>query len=218
MKNKLKKHKSRFAILIFFTGILSTSIFQINGQSLKTEADPLQVYQVASSDYAYHANQFNVSLSITNQDFQDILNVSINLEVPSEIEPISSSETELDFDNWNDSDEINFNLGLVKVDENKHFSVTYNVTSSEAGVEVLIPSVNVTFFLPITGISSSVLSNTVVIGLRGKQLSTTTETINPIPSVSVFGDPIFSILGYIFPLIAFSVSIIFMRRIRYFFK
>lgn len=161
-----------------------------------------------------------MSLSILNvYGFEDILNVSITVKIPEELELLSSVPA-LDLENV--TDELNHDFGLLPIDEMIRFKIIYNVTSTETK-SIAIRSVNVTYRLR-NGIRGDTSSNTEDVRLSGKKLTTTTESILPIPVgkitefdlgfMKVPAAPFFSILGYLFPLLFFSMSIIVLRRIR----
>ncbi|UCG90537.1 MAG: hypothetical protein JSU57_02055, partial [Candidatus Heimdallarchaeota archaeon] len=86
-------------------------------------------------------------------------------------------------------------------------------------------AVNVSYRLE-NGITGSIFSNSESIRLNGKRVTTMTESLLPIPKGEIneidLGAfkfsviPIFSIIGYLLPIIFFGVSIIVLRRIRYF--
>lgn len=204
--------------------MLCSSTIQSSSHSSGGAIDVLQIHQVINTLTAYQAEQFTVSLTIYNvYGFKDVLDVSIKVKIPEEVEFLSSSEPDLDLEIKDDSEEFDYNFGKLRIDESIRFSVIYNVTSAETK-SVTLEAVNASFRLE-NGITGWVLSNTESIGLRGKQLITTTESLLPIPKGEIneidFGSfkipiiPILSIIGYLLPLVFFGVSIIFLRRIRY---
>ncbi|MFX1284419.1 MAG: hypothetical protein ACFFB5_12225 [Promethearchaeota archaeon] len=210
------------AVLILILGILCSSTIQSNSHPSGAAVDVLQVHQVVNTLTAYQADQFTVSLTIINiYSFKDVLDVSMRMKIPKEVEFLSSSE--LDLEIKNDSEEFNYNFGTLKIDKSIHFSITYNVTSAETK-SVTIEAVNVSYRLE-NGIIGWILSNTDSIGLRGKKETTTTESLLPIPKGKIneidFGIfkiptiPFLSVIGYILPLVFFSISIFVLRRIRY---
>jgi len=128
-----------------------------------------------------------------------------------------------DFDLENVTDELYHDFGQLSIDEMIRFGVTYNVTSKETK-SITIQSVNVTYQLK-NGIRGFILSNTEDIGLRGIKLTKTTESLRPIPVgeieelnlvfMKIPAAPFFSIIGYLLPLLFFSISIVVLRRLRY---
>ena len=207
---KVQRHRIIVQVLIF--SILCGSVIQASSLSSGGAVKVLKVHQIANTDIAYQADQFNVSLSITNvYGFQDIHNVTMTVKIPAEIEFLKSSEPGLKIEN--DVDKFDYDFGTLPIDENIQFSAVYNVTSDQT-MSITIQPVNVSYQLE-NGIKGYVLTNTEEIGLRGKRITTTTPSLLPIPSGNILAQPIFSIIGYILPLIAFSMSIIVFRRIRY---
>lgn len=168
-----------------------------------------------------------MSLSIKNvYGFEDVLNVSINVKIPEELEINSTFIdntilTDLDLENV--TDELDHDFGLLPVDNTIRFKIIYNVTSTETK-SIAIPSINITYRLE-SGITGFVKSNSEDIRLSGKKLSTTTESLLPIPIGTINelnlvfmkfpAASFFSFIGYLFPLLSFSMSIIVLRRIRY---
>ena len=218
----MQRHGVAVSILIIC--ILCSSTIQSSSHSSGGAIDVLQIHQVINTLTAYQAEQFTVSLTIYNvYGFKDVLDVSIKVKIPEEVEFLSSSEPDLDLEIKDNSEEFDYNFGKLRIDESIRFSVIYNVTSAETK-SVTLEAVNASFRLE-NGITGWVLSNTESIGLRGKQLITTTESLLPIPNGEIneidFGSfkipiiPILSIIGYLLPLVFFGVSIIVLRRIRY---
>ncbi len=211
------------AILLLIIGILCGSVIQSSSHSSGIAVKVLQVHQVVNTLTVYQAEQFTASLSITNvYGWQDTFDVSIKVKIPQEIEFLSSSEPDLDLKIENDTDEFDHNFGTLRIYETIHFSVDYNVTSAQTK-SITIQTVNVSYRLE-NGITGFVLSNTEDIGLRGKRLTTTTESLLPIPKgerseldlgvLKIPAIPFLSIVGYLLPLIAFSMNVIIFRRIR----
>lgn len=224
MIRSIRIQRRGVAVLILIICMLCSSTIQSSSHSSGGAIDVLQIHQVINTLTAYQAEQFTVSLTIYNvYGFKDVLDVSIKVKIPEEVEFLSSSEPDLDLEIKDDSEEFDYNFGKLRIDESIRFSVIYNVTSAETK-SVTLEAVNASFRLE-NGITGWVLSNTESIGLRGKQLITTTESLLPIPKGEIneidFGSfkipiiPILSIIGYLLPLVFFGVSIIFLRRIRY---
>lgn len=212
------------AILLLIIGILCGSVIQSSSHSSGIAVKVLQVHQVVNTLTVYQAEQFTMSLSITNvYGWQDTFNVSITVKIPEEIEFLSSSEPDLNLKIENDTDEFDHNFGTLRIDETIHFSVNYNVTSDQTK-SITLQSVNVSYQLEDGLITGYLLSNTQDIGLRGKRLTTTTELLLPIPKgerseidlggLKIPAIPFLSTVGYLLPLIAFSISVIIFRRIR----
>lgn len=224
MTRKLRIDRHGITILILLIVLLCYSTFESSGYSSGETAYVLQVHQGVDKHTVYHAEQFKVSLSIRNvYGFEDITDVSINVKIPQEVEFMSSSNEKLDPQIDKDTEEFDFSFGKLPVDGVISLSIIYNVTSEETK-SIAITSVNVTYKLE-NGITGSVLTNTEDIRLSGKKITTTTEELLPIPQgtrdeidlglIKIPATPVLSITGYLLPLIFFSISIIFLRRIRY---
>ena len=216
------KQRQGIAFLILITGILCGSITHSVSYSSGEVASVLQVQLGLDTHTIYHAEQFNMSLSILNvYGFEDIQSVTITVKIPEEFELILVNIP--DFDLENVTDELYHDFGQLSIDGDIRFRATYNVTS-KATKSVTIQAINVTYQLK-NGIRGFVLSNTEDIGLRGVKLTKTTELLRPIPVgeideldlvfMKIPASPFFSIIGYLIPLLFFSMSIVVLRRIRY---
>ncbi|MFX0206102.1 MAG: hypothetical protein ACFFDT_08940 [Candidatus Hodarchaeota archaeon] len=217
-----RRQRQGIAFLILITSILCGSIIQSVSYSSGEAAYVLQVHLGLDTHTVYHAEQFNMSLSILNvYGFEDVLNVSINVKIPEELQIISMNLPDLDPSNV--TDELNYTFGRLSIDEMIRFRITYNVTSTETK-SIALQSVEVTYQLK-NGISGSVMSNTENIGLRGIKQTTTTALLRPIPIgiiteidlgfITIPASPFFSVIGYLVPLLFFGMSIIVLRRLRY---
>ncbi len=200
--------RRRFIVLILIIGAISGSTFQVNSHPSDVTVVPLQLIQVANSLTAFKADQINVSISITNVYFQDILNVSMTVTIPSEVEFLNSSATDLEIEK--DAEKFDYTLGTLQVEKKAIFSITYNVTSSES-ISITLQPVNVSFQL-LNGISGYELSNSEEILLKGERIVTTTQSLLPIPKGKTPANPILPIIGYLLPLIVFSLSVVVLRR------
>lgn len=217
-----RRQRQGIAFLILITSILCGSIIQSVSYSSGEAAYVLQVHLGLDTHTVYHAEQFNMSLSILNvYGFEDVLNVSINIKIPEELQIISMNLPDLDPSNV--TDELNHTFGRLSIDEMIRFRITYNVTSTETK-SIALQSVKVTYQLK-NGISGFVMSNTEDIGLRGIKQTTTTALLQPIPIgviteidlgfITIPTSPFFSVIGYLVPLLFFGMSIIVLRRLRY---
>ncbi len=201
-----------FCLLILIITVYTASIS-------KTEANPffivnqhpvLQVYQVANPLEVYQTEQFNVSVSITNVYFEDVLNMTATTSIPNELELLSSSIPELDLEN--NSEDFYYNFGPIALNQNINFTLTYNVTS-EAIKTLTLEGLNVSFRLQ-NGIESYRITNQIDILLKGERDVTPIKPLKPIPTGTIPAEPILSIFGYLIPLIIYGFSIIIMRRFR----
>ena len=217
-----RRQRQGIAFLILITGILCGSIIQSVSYSSGEAATVLQVHLGLDTHTVYHAEQFSMSLSILNvYGFEDVLNVSINVQIPEELAILSTNFPDLNTSNV--TDDLNHTFGLLSIDEMIRFRITYNVTSTETK-SVSLQSVRVNFKLK-NGISGFVMSNSENIGLRGKKLTTTTASLQPIPVgeiteidlgfITIPVSPFFSVIGYLVPLLFFGMSIVVLRRLRY---
>jgi hypothetical protein len=217
-----RRQQQGIAFLFLITGILCGSIIQSVSYSSGEAAIVLQVHLGLDTHTVYHAEQFNMSLSILNvYGFEDLLKVSINVKIPEELEIISTNLPDLDTSNV--TSELNHTFGLLSIDEMIRFRITYNVTSTDTK-SIAIQSVKVSYQLK-NGISGFVMSNTEDVGLRGKKLTTTTALLEPIPVgeltaidlgfITIPSSPFFSVIGYLVPLLFFGMSIVVLRRLRY---
>lgn len=197
--------------LILILGFFCGSIVQTLGHTSNVDDKPIRVYQVANRSIVYYTEQFNVSISIVNEDFWPVDSISLKVVIPTEVKFLSSSKPDLDLEIEEEAEEFEYNFGTLDYDEKILFSVTYNVTSTKIKTITLEP-VNVTF-IRLNGIQDFSLSGSVDIGLRGKLETTTTTTLRPLPLGEEPAHPIFSIVGYLLPLIAFGMSILIYRRI-----
>jgi hypothetical protein len=207
---KLQRH--RLLIVILIISALYGSFNQINGHPLTTNTIPVQIYQVASPLTVYQSDQLNASVSVTNTYFEDIINITISGEIPSDLEFLFSSEPDLDSTIENDSEEFEHHFGSLLTNEILLFSITYNVTSSGTK-QIELPSMNISFQLQ-NGIDGYLLSNGVTVFLKGEREFTTTTTLPPLPKGTIQA-PLFLIAaGYMLPIVVFGLSVLIMRRFR----
>jgi len=216
------KQRQGITLLILIIGILCSSITHSVSYSSEEATSVLQVQLGLDTHTVHHAEQFNMSLSILNvYGFEDIQKVSITVKIPEELELILVNIP--DFDLENVTDELYHDFGQLSIDDDIRFRATYNVTSKETK-SIIIQAVNVTYQLK-NGIRGFVLSNTEDVGLRGIKVTKTTELLRPIPVgeideldlvfMKIPAAPFFSIIGYLFPLLFFGMSIVVLRRLRY---
>lgn len=205
---KLQNYKLIILLLIFVFIIGLNS--GINGSASTTSTNSIQIYQVANPLQVYQNDQLNVSLSITNTYFQEILNVSVSVEIHDDLEFLFSSEPDLNTTFVNDSTEIDYTFGTLELNGVILFSLTYNVTSS--GIKSIeIPSIKVSF--ETQNGPDDKYSNSVSVFLKGKRIETTTTILPPTPKGEIDA-PIFLILaGYSIPIVIFALSAFIMRRI-----
>ncbi|MFX0122068.1 MAG: hypothetical protein ACFFAE_00375 [Candidatus Hodarchaeota archaeon] len=217
-----RRQRQGIGILILFTVVSCGSIIQSISYSSGGAANVLQVHLGVNPRTVYHGEQVTMSITILNvHGFENVLNVTIKVKIPEELELLSSSAPKIDLENV--TDELNHNFGNLLIDEVISLELIYNVTSTET-TSLTLESVNTTYQLK-NGIKGFVLSNTEDIRLSGKKITTTSESLLPIPIgeinevnlgiIKIPATPFFSVLGYLFPLLFFSISIIVLRRIRY---
>ena len=217
-----RKQRQEITFFILIIAILGGSITHTVCYSSEEAASVLQVHLGVDTHTVYHAEHFNMSLSILNvYGFEDIQNVSVTLKIPEELEIVFLNIPGIDLVNI--TDELYHSFGLLSIDEEIRLRVTYNVTS-KATKSISIQAINVTYQLK-NGIAGFVLSNSEDIGLRGIKETKTTESLRPIPVgeineldlvfVQIPAAPFFSIIGYLFPLLFFGMSIVVLRRLRY---
>jgi hypothetical protein len=190
------------------------SITHSRGITSANTSDPLIIFQIANPLSVYQSEHLDISVSITNNYFQEILNVTVKGKTPSELEFLSS--TIHDFGGGNITDEFEHDFGKISVNENINFTVTYNVTSPDPKT-ISLTRVNVTYTL-LNGIETFQLSNpstAIEILLKGKRETTRTDTRSPIPTGSIPAHASLSVLGYVIPLLAYAISIIILRRLRH---
>jgi hypothetical protein len=192
------------------------STIAFNGSSGRVMVDPLQVYQVAHPLSVYQGEQFNMSVSITNVYVQDVLDINLTTRIPSEVEFLESTIPDLvPQDDPTAEDQIlRYYFGTVLVQDYRRFTITFNVTSDSTST-MAIPAINVSYRL-VNGIESFVLSDPISpieILLKGKTGITQESGLLPIPSGTIVAGPIFPVIGYLLPFLAFGVSVFIMRRL-----
>ena len=186
------------------------SVIQSNGYTNEIQAAPLQHYLVANPEEVYQRDHFNMSLSITNIYFEEVLNVTIHVTIPSEVEFLNSSISDLTVEN--DSLEFDYQIGTIAVDDKLLMSFEYNVTSPSTET-INFVGVNVSFKL-LNGISAYEITNSVNILLKGVQIDSDTGTLPPKQIGTIKADDIIIIMAYLLPIVFFGLSIVIMRRLR----
>jgi hypothetical protein len=201
----------RYAFIVFFVIILvaSSSILQSKGSSQDNNYYPFQLIMVANPENAHQNDRVDISLSITNIHFDDILNISVEFDDYNDLEFLNSSIPDLDVEN--ETDERSYQIGDLHVDEFFLFSVEFNVTSS-ATKTITINGMNVSYHLR-NGLSSYVISNTVAILLKGEKKVSETGSRLILPKYDSPDDNLIY-FAYLFPIIMFGVSVVFLKRLR----
>lgn len=208
-RNQKTQRKGIFLFLLLLT-LVYGSVIQSNGETQEIQAAPLQHYLVANPEEVYQRDHFNMSLSITNNYFEAVLNVTIHVTIPSEVEFINSSISDLNVEN--DSKEFDYQIGTIAIDEKLLISFEYNVTSPSTET-ISFQGVNISFHL-LNTISTYEISNSVNILLKGIQIDTNTATLLPKPIGTIKVDDVIIIVAYLLPIVFFGLSIVIMRRIR----
>ncbi len=126
MSRNPKTQRNGLLLFILTLTLIHSSIIQLNGHTQETSASTLQTYLIVNPEELYQNDHFNMSLSITNIRYEDVLNVSINIQIPNEIEFISSSVADLEVED--DSSELDYTYGLLKFDEAFIFTPSSNPT------------------------------------------------------------------------------------------
>jgi hypothetical protein len=209
-----RTQRQRLTLLILIIAITCISITQSSSKTSIITSDPLLVYQIANPLSVYQSEHLDMSVSITNYYFQQILNVTVKGEIAPELEFISS--TIHDFEGENVTDEFEHDFGKLSVNGNINFTVTYNVTSPDPKT-INLKKVNVTYTL-LNGIETFQLAEPttpIEILLKGVRETTRTDTRSPIPSGSIPAHDSLSVIGYVIPLLAYAISIVILRRIRH---
>ena len=212
MFRNLKSQRIVLILFILSLVLIHSSITQINGNAQKTEANPIKTFLLANPETLFQGDHFNVSLSITNMYFEDIINVSLNMVIPDEIEFINSTLEDLVVEK--DATELNYDYGKLEVDKNIIITSVFNVTSSDTKT-IVIEGINVSY-RHINGISSYTISNNVDLLLSGEKSKFITTSLAPLPSGTIPPNEILIIFIYVLPIAVFGVTAFILRRIRRF--
>jgi hypothetical protein len=210
MSRNPKIQRKGILIFLLLLTLAYGSVIQSNGYTREIQAGPLQHYLVANPEEVYQRDHFNMSLSITNIYFEEVLNVSIHVTIPSEVEFINSTISDLTVEN--ESLEFDYQIGTVAVDEKLLMSFEYNVTSPSTET-INFVGVNVSFKL-LNGLSTYEITNSVNILLKGVQIDTDTGTLPPKQIGTIKADDIIIIMAYLLPIMFFGLSVVIMRRLR----
>lgn len=210
MSRNPKIQRKGILIFLLLLTLAYGSVIQSNGYTNEIQAAPLQHYLVANPEEVYQRDHFNMSLSITNIYFEEVLNVTIHVTIPSEVEFLNSSISDLTVEN--DSLEFDYQIGTIAVDDKLLMSFEYNVTSPSTET-ISFVGVNVSFKL-LNGISAYEITNSVNILLKGVQIDSDTGTLPPKQIGTIKTDDIIIIMAYLLPIVFFGLSIVIMRRLR----
>lgn len=211
-----KRKRNRSLVLIFLVCIILGSGITIN-KPLGGVADiSLEVYQVAHPLSVYQGEQFNMSVSITNTRFEDVLDVNLEGQIPSEVEFLSSTIPDMVPENDTSEDDkiFRYNFGTIIRQEYERFTIKYNVTSNKTAT-ITIPRFNVSYRL-LNGYESFILAeptDPIKILLKGEPGVTQEPDLRPPPSGTIAADPIFPVIGYLLPILTFGMSVFVMRRL-----
>ena len=207
----MKQLYKRILILFIILLMLNFSNSATNGQKLSINASPLILYQVADHITAYQTEQFNLSISLTNIYFEDFFNVSLKINVPSQLEFLNSSKIGTEYNN--ETNEIFYHIGDLAVSFNFQLTLIYNVTS-DAIQTLVLPEVEVTFYFE-NGISGTIESqSSIEISLRGKKITTTTTSIKPIPTGTIEPLPFIELIIFLIPIVAFISAVFVLRKLK----
>ncbi|MHA1444260.1 MAG: hypothetical protein ACTSR4_05865 [Candidatus Hodarchaeales archaeon] len=210
MSRNPKIQRKGILIFLLLLTLAYGSVIQSSGYTKEIQAAPLQHYLVANPEEVYQRDHFNMSLSITNIYFEEVLNVSIHVTIPSEVEFINSTFSDLTVEN--DSLEFDYQIGTIAVDEKLLLSFEFNVTSPSTET-ISFEGVNVSFKL-LSGFSTYEITNSVNILLKGIQSDTNTGTL-PLKQIgTIKADDIIIIMAYLIPIMFFGLSVVIMRRLR----
>jgi hypothetical protein len=212
MYRNQKAQQSLLLLSILSLILIYSSVTQISGNIQSIEANPIKTFLLAKPETVFQGDHFNVSLSITNMYFEDILNVSLNMAIPEEIDFVNSTLEDLVVSD--NATELNYDYGKLEVDTNIIITSIFNVTSSDTKT-IVIEGINVSY-RHINGISSYTISNNVDLLLSGEKSKVITTSLAPLPSGTIPPSEILIIFAYVFPIVAFVVTAFILRRIRRF--
>ena len=200
-----------FFLLLLLLTLTYNSIVHSNGENQKIQLATQQHYMLTTPGNIYQGDQLNMSLSITNVHFEAILNVTISVTYPNEVEFLNSSFGDLSVDN--ETREFEYQIGSIDTDEILFMYFEYNVTDDRTGT-ITFEGVETSFQLLDNKDPPSETSNSVDVLLKGPTIDTTTNTL-PLKQIgTIDADDAIIIVAYLIPMVFFAISIIIMRRLR----
>ena len=212
MSRNPKTQRNRIFLLLILLTLVYSSVIQLKGEAQEIQVATQQHYWLATPGNIYEGDQVNMSFSIKNIHIQVILNVTIHVTIPNEVEFVNSSFSDLVVEN--DTSEFQYQIGNIVVDEIIFMYFEYNVTYSGPGTDITFVGVNTSFLLSDPNVPEPEISNSVDVLLKGPRVDTSTTSLPPRQIGTIDADDIIIILAYLIPIAFFGTSIVVMRRIR----
>ncbi|MHA1213840.1 MAG: hypothetical protein ACTSR2_10015 [Candidatus Hodarchaeales archaeon] len=206
-----KRQRNKIFVILLIITTYYGAIQPLSNARSDISANPLILYQVADPTSLYQTDQLNVSISLTNIYFQDLINVSIETKVLSQVEFLFSSEENIEYDN--ETNQISYFVGNLAVDQKILLTLTYNVTSEKIE-SVTLPDVQVSFVFQ-NGITGTVKSSSEIeIFFKGKKTVSTTASLKPIPTGTIPPPPFIELVIFSLPILAFAFTILIYRVLK----
>jgi hypothetical protein len=212
MSRNPKTQRKRVFLLLLLLTLVYSSIIQLKGDTQEIQDATQQHYWLSTPGNIYQGDQVNMSFSIKNVHIQVILNVTIHVTIPNEVEFVDSSFSDLNVEN--DSTEFEYQIGTIPVDEILFMSFEYNVTYSGPGTDITFEGVNTSFQLSNQIDPEPEISNSVDVLLKGPRVDTSTTSLPPRQIGTIDADDVIIFVAYLIPIAFFGMSIVVMRRIR----
>ena len=212
MSRNPKTQRNRIFLLLILLTLAYSSVIQLKGEAQEIQIATQQHYWLATPGNIYEGDQVNMSFSIKNIHIQVILNVTIHVTIPNEVEFVNSSFSDLIVEN--DTTEFEYLIGTIAVDEIIFMSFDYNVTYSGPGTDITFEGVNTSFQLSSQIDPEPEISNSVDVLLKGPRVDTSTASLPPRQIGTIDADDVIIIVAYLIPIAFFGTSIVVMRRIR----
>ncbi|MHA1947018.1 MAG: hypothetical protein ACXAC6_12925 [Candidatus Hodarchaeales archaeon] len=212
MSRNPKTQRNRIFLLLILLTLAYSSVIQLKGETQEIQVATQQHYWLTTPGNIYEGDQVNISFSIKNIHIQVILNVTIHVTIPNEVEFVNSSFSDLIVEN--DTSEFEYQIGTIAVDEIIFMSFEYNVTYSGPGTDITFEGVNTSFQLTSQIDPEPEISNSVDVLLKGPRVDTSTASLPTKQIGTIDADDVIIVVAYLIPIAFFGTSIVVMRRIR----
>ena len=213
MSRNPKTQRNRIFLLLILLTLAYSSVIQLKGETQEIQLTTRQHYLLATPGNIYEGDQVNMSFYIENIHIEEILNVTIHVTIPNEVEFVDSSFSDLNVEN--DSSEFEYQIGTIYPNDDiilMYFE--YNVTYSGPGTDITFEGVNTSFQFSDEKDPDSEISNSVDVLLKGPRVDTSTASLPPRQIGTIDADDVIIILAYLIPIAFFGTSIVVMRRLR----
>lgn len=204
MTTKFKSKSMIFLIFVLvFTCVLHSST-AITQSSNITEV--LSGYKVANKNVAIAGENVSVKISIKNIYYVDVTNVTLIETLPDGVELIEFSDSEFSIENLTNS--LTYTIATLEQGKTFNLTLIFNVTETNAK-SIELPLTQIYYIITEGDIHGDIRINSLNLQIRQYEEIVEEEPSWPIPLA--VADNIFTIIGYLLPIVIFLLVLLFRR-------